>query len=183
MNKALRLLSWPRLLIFLLLWGVWAWYVLQHNGQRPAQESAVIVEHRVVPLSGGAVVGVPDPPFVLARADAVGLSTSQRARVKALADAYCRRAEFLQRSLDEAARKLAQELSGASRKRLSAHVLEQETAPLVALSSQLAALRAEAWVELEGLLTWEQCARAKAAWADAHRLRSPGRAREPSAGG
>jgi hypothetical protein len=154
----------------LILWQRWRW----ERTPRP-----VVVEHQTVRETG--LVAVPDPPFVLARADALRLSATQRAQVRRLSEEYTRaRAPLLARAgavTADATAKLDQLRESGKPARLDA--ASPETDAIAQASRSLSEVRVRTWPRLAALLTAEQAKAARAAWAGAHTLPSP----QPRAGG
>jgi hypothetical protein len=143
------------------VWQRWRW---EHTPRR------LIVEHQTVSETGP--VGVPDPPFVLDHAAELQLSPAETKRVEQLADEYRRQEtpllEAAKRAADAAATEL-QELQ-AARKRPNLDQASATAERLRLASGRLSDLRQQTWPKLAGWLTEDQVRRAKAAWAEAHRL-------------
>ena len=160
----------PGLVIALALSVFLVWRRLQP----PQVARPVVVQHE----GAIAATGVPDPPFVLAQAEALALSAEQRAKAKQLAEAYGKQTAAQRKALDQAEQEARGKLSQASDKAPSPADIQEASREVAELSGLLAEARVAAWPGLCAVLTAEQQQRAKQAWAEAHTLRLPQQKRE-----
>jgi len=160
----------PGLVIALALSVFLVWRRLQP----PQVARPVVIQHE----GAIAATGVPDPPFVLAHAEALKLSAEQRTRVEQLTEAYEQRTAAQRKALDQAQQDARGKLTDASGKAPSPTDIQEASRGVAELSALLAEARVAAWPGLCEVLTAEQQQRARQAWAEAHTLRLPPEKRE-----
>jgi len=149
-------------------------FLVWRRMQPPQVARPVIVQHE----GAIAATGVPDPPFVLAQAEALKLAAEQRTEVKRLAEAYQKQTASQRKALDQAEQAARGKLSPASGKAPSPTDIQDASRGVAELSALLAEARVAAWPGLCEVLTAEQQEQAKQAWAEAHTLRLPKEKRE-----
>jgi hypothetical protein len=157
--------------------------------------AALYVWHRAYPPEGPAglpgktaapaagpsrPVGSPEPDFLLRHAPDLGLSPEQTERLRKLDEGFRQKAGPVRKELDEAGKKLADELNRLSNRKIGLPDVQERSRLFRDLSKRLAELREAAWREEEKVLTPEQRKRAKDAWAKVHRLLPGGAAPEKS---
>jgi len=142
--------------------------------QPPQVARPVVIQHE----GAIAATGVPDPPFVLAHAEALKLSTEQRAQVKKLAQTYENQTAAQRKALGQAEQDARGKLSQTSGKAPSPTDIQEASRGVAELSGLLAQARVAAWPGLCAVLSAEQQQQAKQAWAEAHTLRLPKEKRE-----
>ena len=156
----------PGLIVALVVTGI----VLWHNWRWQHSPKPLIVEHQTVSETGP--VGVPDPPFVLVRADALKLSATQCEQVRKLTEEYTHTQEPLLAAASAATAEAVVKLDQlkASGKRAKLEATSSEAQGISDASRRLSDLRVGTWPQLAAVLTEGQAQKAKAAWAEAHTL-------------
>jgi hypothetical protein len=149
-------------------------FLVWRRVQPPQVARPVVIQHE----GAIAATGVPDPPFVLAHAEALKLSADQRTRVRQLAEAYGKQTAARRKALDQAEQDARQKLSQAPGRTPSPTDIEDASRGVAELSGLLAEARVAAWPGLCAVLTAEQQQQARQAWAEAHTLRMPQQKRE-----
>jgi hypothetical protein len=165
MLKRFRPVVGPGLIIALAISVFYVW----RRMQPPQVARPVVIQHE----GAIAATGVPDPLFVADHAGDLKLSADQQAKVRKLADEYTKQTASLRKALDKSGHDTGAKLDQSSEKPPTPTELKEATQGISELSGLLAEARAGAWTGLQQVLTAEQQAAARQAWADAHTLRFP----------
>ena len=139
----------------------------------PNRTDAPRIERTRVTATLAAPATAPDPEWLLARRDSLGLDRAREERLARLATRWKRDTRALREAIDRESAEIDRAMSGKGSKNLSIDEVRDLAAPLSDLSRQLSAARSAWWSETSTVLRPDQRKRAEDLWRDRFVRRIP----------
>lgn len=163
-------------LLFAVLASLLVWRLLpglpgEIRGAPPHVERVPIEENRTAPPSA------PDPEWLLGQRKTLNLTEPQVRKLVQLQARWERSTRGLREALDRASAEFKRSMSPAGDRRVSIEEIQARTAPVSALSRDLAEARRAWWAAAGAVLTAEQRRQVEEAWMQRLSRPSPPRSR------
>ncbi len=134
------------------------WRFAPHNTARP------IIEHAVIPAAETTGLSAPDPQWLFAHIDQVGLKDSQKSRLQSLAGRWDHETTILRSELRQASEEFTAIVPSSGRRGDSLEQIQLGTTRVSELTRRLLDARRSWWNVASSLFTPEQRRQAEWAW-------------------
>jgi hypothetical protein len=146
-------------LLLVILASVIVWQKMPPTGSRPR------IERKTVEVPHASVLSTPEPAWLLAQQDTLGLNEAQRRRLRRLQIRWDRNTQALREALENASTTFAHSMpSSDAGAVVSLQQLKKQAAPVSEWTRQLLAARRAWWSEAATVLTPLQKRQAEQLW-------------------